>query len=469
MRRHRTEAKGKLSIVTAATVVVAALLVPLTLALPALACTTVLVGRGASADGSVLIAHNEDDSYADCQVIKVFPQLTHPPGSVYDLYYGGTVPQPALTQAYIATSVCSKSLIPGDITGTLNEHQVAIFNNMAPGRSVAFWKNAILWSEFSQLAAQQASSAREAVQIIGSLVRDHGLGFDNGTLFGVADASEGWWVEISDHEWVARRVPDNAAETRANCFGIGVVDFNDPANFMWSPDVVQYALRKHYYDPVSDGPFNWSKAYAKAGSLHSTSNTDRLTMVPRLLTADMPGGITKQELMSIMRTHYEGSEYDYSSDYAVSPHSTKAYTVCNLDTVASQVCELRGWLPAEIGGVMWTALRTPCSSVYVPWYAGVTRVPAEYSTGTSRWTPGSAYWAFNDLVTWVDGSYKGRIGDVQAAWKGFEEDEFAAQSGIEATALRKYKTDPTSVGQYLTDYANAQAHQTYVQAQELTR
>jgi dipeptidase len=436
------------------------LLAALVFATSAFACTTIIVGKAASKTGSCLVAHNEDDAVCDCPIVKAVPAASHDPGSVYKLFYGGTVPLPAQTEGFIATAVYDKSLIPGDVTGLINDHQVTIFNNWAPGRCEPKGSDLMLWSEFTELAGLQATTAREAVEIIGHLVETHGAKW-GGTMFGVADPNEGWWVEVCGRQWVARRVSDGGAEVRANCYRIGVVDFAQPDKYMWSPDVVTFARARGWYRPA-DGPFNWKKAYGWRGSTRSPDNTVRQKMAARYLAADLAHGlITRQQLMKILRSHFEGSRY---FNLKCDP-----YTICNNWNISSSVAELRGSLPAGIGGVLWTTLSVPSCNGFVPWYEGVTQVPVEYATGAYRYMPGSAYWACRRLAKWVDHHYRGRHGAVASAWRAFEQGETDQQAALEAAALEKYATDAAQAWEYLTAYSGGQAHEVYLLAQQLRR
>jgi dipeptidase len=146
------------------------------------------------------------------------------------------------------------------------------------------------------------------------------------------------------------------------------------------------------------------------------------------------------------------------------------YTVCNEYTIQSAVAELRNWLPNCIGGVMWTALCMPDQSVYVPWYAGITTTPKEYTTGGKSSTPTtSAYWAFNDLAKNVHANYKNRIAAVQSAWSAFEASEFANQAANEATALADYNVNPASAAVFLTTYSGNLGHQAFLKAPTLKK
>lgn len=384
----------------------------------------------------------------------------------------GRPPSQPLSQAYFATSVFDKSWIPGDITSSLNEHQVAIYNNMTYSRE--YPKNpweiqpaGVIWTEFNQLAAQEAESARQAVAIMGALSEAHWLSADPGTSFAVADAHEGWWIEIArGGQWVAERVPDDGAVMHVNAFAIDVIDFDDPGNFMWSSDVIGYAQERGWYDPTSGEPFSWKDAYSQPGSADWAWNAMREERVQGWLDSLVPN-VTKEDVMAMLRDHYEGTPWDYSRGYAVSPHRTKARTVCVKDTEVAFVTQLRGWMPAEIGGLAWISMKTPCSGAFVPWYMGTTRVPKAYTLGTNKYTDGSAWWAFQRLMLKVDRHYGATIGTVRERWDAFEARELARQAEVEAKALALYAIDPAAAREYLTRYSNRRAVKAYQTALEL--
>lgn len=452
--------------VFAATAAGVVLFVLLAAAASAFACTTMIVGKDATADGSVLIAHTEDLGYDSAQVYKVVPAAHHPPGSAYELFSGGTVPYPPVTQAYFATAVFDKAWVPGDITSCLTASQVAIYNNMTYSREYPKdpWEiqpGGVIWTEFDELAAQEATSARQAVAIMGALSEAHWLSADPGTSFAIADAHEGWWIEIArGGQWVAQRVPDDGAVMHANAFAIDVVDFGDPENFMWSSNVIGYAQERGWYDPTSGEPFSWKDAYSQPGSADWDWNAMRVARVQGWLDSLVPH-VTKEDLMAILRDHYEGTGWDYSRGYQVSPHRTKARTVCVKDTEVAFVTQLRSWLPAEIGAVAWISMKTPCSSVFVPWYMCTTRVPKPYTLGTNKKTPGSAWWAFHELMLKVDRHYRKTIGVVRARFDALEARELARQAGLEATALALYASDREAAAEYLTRYSNQRAVEAY--------
>jgi len=419
--------------------------------------------KGPKATGrSVLLAHNEDLGDNSAQHLIVRPRIQHEPGEVFELYSGGSIPQVEETYAYIASTIFDIDYIPGTITSGINEYQVAIGNNMTYSRDELIppegkWsllEGGVIWTEFTQLALERAESAREAVEIMGHLSETCWLSGDPGTAFGIADPNEGWFIEIPrEGQWVAKRVPDDGYAMMANCFRIGAVDFEDEEKFMYSGDLVNFAIERGFYDPAS-GPFNFAEAYGDLAKAEAPSNTRRHWRVESLLAGFAPE-VTVEDVMSIMRDHYEGTEYDLTNGYEVSPHHTPERSICRTSTEVCIVAQLRNWLPAEIGGVAWWALSAPCSSVFVPWYMGILEVPYEYTIGTNVEDDESAYWAFNRLEGLVDAQYGDLIGDVREAWAEFEQEELAIQPIVEEVALKAYYEDSKLARQFLTSYSNA--------------
>lgn len=453
---------------------VALLLATLAIAsLPAAAkaCTTVIVGKDRTADGSVLISHNEEDGGTVVMHYVVQPRTR---GGDYPLYSGGTVAEPRCTLRYIGTSVWDKDYIPGDFIGGVNEHQVAIYNNMTFSREYPedpweVYPGGVIWTEFNLLASLQARTAREAVKIMGGLSETLGLSADPGTSFGIADSREGWWIDIArGGQWVAQRVPDDQAQIIANCFRIGEVDFWNTHDFMWSSDVIGYAVDRGWYDPAAGKPFNFAEVYGEAESLVDPYNTVRHEMVQARL--DALDDITPKDLMDIHRWHYEGTMYDLSNGYATSPHATPGVrTICRSNTQVSEVTQLRHWLPADIGAVVWTSMRTPCTGVYVPWYMGIRDVPRPYKTGTDEVSKGSAWWTFRELDSYVDAHYAKTIPTVRAAFGTFQGRMLADQAGFERMVAKVYKRSPSAGRAVLTAYSGYLGMKAYCMAQDLLK
>jgi dipeptidase len=414
-------------------------------------CSSILVGRKATLDGSVLLAHNEDLANYCAHHYVYQPGAAHPAGAFATTVLGTKVPQVARTFAFSGTRIFDPAYVPGDITSGVNEHQVAVANNMSYRREapeILPTEGRLVWTDFTRLALERARSAREAVAIIGELAQTYKLGADSGTMYAVADPSESWWVEVTlEGQWVAQRVPDDGAEVRANIFRIGVVDLQDPSRFLASPDLISYAKAKGWHAGV--GPFDFARTYGAPAKLDDPYNTRRQWRAEALLKKDAPR-IGHAAVMAILRDHYEGTDYDLTQGYRKgSPHQTDERTLCSSNTEVSVVCQLRSGLAADLGALAWRAMATPCSAAFTPWYFGSQSVPAAYRKGNSQATADSAYWVSREHARHLDVRYAGASARTRKAIAAFERQALAAQPEIERKAAQLLARDPAAARAYL--------------------
>lgn len=436
-----------------------------TVAQPRDKCTSVIVGKELTADGSVILGHNEDLSDYSAHHYFYTPRATHAAGEIVTTFYGAKVPQVPVTYAYTGTTIFDISYSPGAVTSGVNEYQVAVVNNASYRRDVPSplpSEGRVIWTEFTKFALERAKTAEEAVDVIGALASTYKLGADSGTMFGVTDTKEGWWVEVTlDGQWIAERARSGAPTVRANIFRIG--EIKDSQNFKYSSDLLSYAVDKGWYDP--EDTFNFTAVYADPSKVNSEYNLRRENRVNALL---QPSVATKtvnpQLIMSIWRDHYEGTAYDLTDGHKRgSPHQTEERTLCRIDTEVSAVIQSRAKIkgkdvPAEVGAVCWRAMATPCSSIYTPWYLGSLEVPTEYQAGDSQFTKKSAYWTARNLSKALDMRYRDAVVDeVKRVQNEFEAQEFASQDALEQKALELYAKDPGAARDYLTKYTSKMA------------
>jgi len=448
-------------------------------------CTTVIVGKNATADGSVLLGHNEDwGQYL--MPLRWNPREKHQPGEMLKLRDGQVIPQAEETLAFIWPAA--------DCNG-INELQVAIADDTGSCRKELFQNERGLdLEEFVRLALQRSKTAKEAVKIMGALIEKYGYRSHNGLdgdIVSIADPNEGWWMEVTiGGLWVAQRVPDDAFVVLANRFRIGEVDLNDPSRFLACPNLIDYARQKGWYDPAQ-GPFHFYRAYGTVEDARSPYNTRREWRGNWLLSGQKfreeenpltvaPGKkLNPRDIMALLRDHYEGTEYDLTKGYEKgSPHHTTERTICQMDTDATTVAHLRGWLPPEIGGLLWLSVGTPCSSVYVPYYLGVLDFPKPYTSLSDSYDSDNVFWVFNSLENLVDRYYgdKGRIEEgktraidyVAGFWKKFEDHAFAMQAAVEKTALDLYQKDKSLARSFLDAHSHALGLRAFTEAQTLS-
>lgn len=424
-------------------------------------CSTVIVGKQATKDGSVILAHNEDLANYCAHHYVYIPHAKHEQGEMITTLWGAKIPQVIETYGYSATKIFDKTYSPGDITSGINEHQVAVANNMSYRRDAPVelpTQGRIIWTELTQIALERSKTAREAVRVIGDMVHTYKLGSDSGAVFAVTDGNEGWWVEVTlEGQWVAQRVPDNSFGVRANIFRIGEVDFADSNNFMYSDDIVDYAKKMGWYN--ENEVFNFSRIYAAPEKLNDPYNTRRQWRAEELLKQQQ-AGVTPRAVIAILRDHYEKTPYDLTNGYQKgSPHQTDERTLCSMNTEVSVVCQSRSWLPAEIGAICWRAMATPCTSAFTPWYFGNQDIPVAYQNGTNQHSANSAYWTFRDLSRYTDVRYQTMINKVHKQTEMFEGKEFNEQAKLEEQALTLYNQDKGQAVSFLAKYSNNMAEQ----------
>jgi len=315
-------------------------------------CFSIIAGRSATVDGSVLMAHNEDDSGEQMLNIYVSPASDKSLRYIWCEFPGMEVADVFMNQfgVCIASNGCPSREDKGEITG-----------------------GGVLY-EVRASVAKYARNAREAVELIGSMVETFGYR-GSGRSYIVADPAEGWVVSVvKGKHWVAQRVPDDKVMTIPNYYVIGEVDLTDAMNFAGCEDLVQYAIDRGWYNPAQDGAFNFAKAYASEKSVKSENNISRHKEAWNyFFGGDKPGEfasapnkkVSLRDMMNVLALHEEPTAEGHLEN-----------SICNDHTILSSIFQLRPWLGFDLGCVMWNAPGKPCSEVYVPWYAGITQAPA---------------------------------------------------------------------------------------------
>lgn len=454
------------------------------------ACTNFLVTRGASADGSTMITYAAD-SHTLYGALYYTPAAKHPPGAVRKIFewdtgrYLGTIPQVAQTFA---------------VVGNMNEHQVVIGETTYGGRKeLKDPQGGIDYGSLMYIALERARTARQAIRIMTDLVAKHGY-CSVGESFSIADPKEVWIMDLigkgpSDKGavWVARRIPEGYVSAHANQTRIRTFPRNDPKNTLFAKDVVSFARKKGYFKGA-DADFSFSDVYAPATCRDLRIREARVwsffrQIAPRQkLSLDYvrcvkgakpmplwikPGRkLSPRDLMASMRDHFEGTPFDLRKDVGAGPFELpyrwrplvwkvggKKYlnerAIATQQTGFSFVSQSRAWLPGPIGGVLWFSVDDAASTVYVPMYAGITKISRPYAVGTGSFTKfswDSAFWVFNWVSNFAYTRYKDIIGDIQQVQVKLETRFQLDQSALEKRALALYKKAPAKARAMLTDY-----------------
>ena len=498
-------------------------------------CTVIGVGRLASADGSVITSHT--DCCSECR-IQVIPGKTYPKGSLAPVHWGmvyfgamdsrkalplgdfgkviGQIPQVEKTFTYFHTGYSQ-----------MNERQLAIGESTCSQRSeldVGFVEGItrqIMTIEQAQVfALERCSTALEAVRLIGNLMETYGFlpSCGGSEALCIADPRELWEMEILSVGpkwkpesgkpgaiWAARRVPDDHVVVIANYFRLREIDPKDP-DLLVSPNYMQEAVDRGWYNPAEGRPFIWQEAYCPS---ISEGNLSRMWLIfstiapsykawPRrsLLDPAGPGTLytqpiegapfypfsvkpekklSVQDVIAFQRSVFEDTIYDMTRDPAwmvpgaggkaeKSPMATpflpgemeKVLRIRHHRTIATQgygmVAQLRSWLPDAVGGVYWFYVDNPFVSAYVPVYAGVTDVPASYKVyDYSEFSEDSARWGVDFVEKLMLLRWQAAVKDLKEARDPLENSFFTGQAEVDQKAVEFLKKDQAKGAKYLTD------------------
>ncbi len=452
-------------------------------------CSSVIVGKSASATGEVLFGHNEDNGDNVMLQYRV-PRMTHQPGEF--VTFGDSaaqIPQVEQTWSYL-WSETRASWRASFSDFFINEWGVAVASDScSPSREdrplSEITKDGGIGYGLRVLIAQRAKTAREGVEVAASLLSEYGY-LASGRSYQIVDKNEGWALQVvKGRHFVARRVPDDEVFFIPNWYTIHHVDLNDTGNYIASPDLITYAIDRGWYTPAVPGDysdFDFAAAYQRP--TNQAGNIVRHTNALRLILGREPEDIQAfsvkpykkfgiEDVKRVLRTHYEGTPDDLSDGYAINPHRTGKRTICTRTTMESVVIQFREQPEFT---VMWRATLNPCTSPYVPWYLGITRVPDGYGWLTPEegmathfnpdpsdlaYNPDRAWWAFQDVQNVADARYKEVITEIAQRRDTLEKQWAAAQHGIETAAYNQFKKDPAKAMEFLTDYTNKQAGQAW--------
>lgn len=475
-------------------------------------CTTIMVGRLASTDGSVMTSHTCDGNYRTW--LEIYPRQKHEKGTMHPVYWGmmhteqkgdmtnvtkkGEIPEAEETYAFLNTAY-----------PCMNEKQLAIGETTIYGRQELVNENGLfLIEELEKIALQRCTTARQAITLIGKLAEEYGYG-DLAECLTIADPKEVWQLEIAGSGkgkpsaiWCAQRIPDDHVGICANIPRISTIDFNDADKFMYSTDLEKVAKKTGFWDgkePLKfwkliggNKPFQIREYFV----LNSLAPSLRLSFDAEELPFSVKPEkkLSPQDVMKFFRETYEGSEWDMTKNLSItvkekdkdgnetekkvkSPiaHNWMTTDMRNLvnglqpgaverqRTIAISACsyshviQCRSWLPDEVGGVAWFSFDNPGQSPRIPVFAGVTSLPASFSIcGQHRYRNDAAIWSFREANRLATVNWSRSRTIIEPAVAEFENKGFEELPQIEKKAaelIREGKAEEAK--KYLTSYTNS--------------
>ena len=353
-------------------------------------CLTIIVGKNASSDGSVIVAHNEDDWGKQIVNLYKSPQRIHNEDEIITLDNGGKINQIKNTNGFIWIE------LPGmSVSDTyLNDKGVLITSDGCPSREdkpdstdggILYWIRRII--------AERAESAKQGVKLAGKLIEHYGYA-SPGRSYTIADKNEAWVLAVVHGKyWVAQRVPDNQISVIPNYYTIREINLADTNNFLGSSDIISYAEKRGWYNSENNEKFDFAEVYTSKNSINHPGNINRIWRGINLLSENVFNikdkfpfsfkpfkKVEVTDLMNILRDHYENSELDESKFYKFgNPHYKNYATICSEATQYSFVAQLRNNLPVEIGSILWFTYYRPCLNLFTPIYLGINDFPNDFN------------------------------------------------------------------------------------------
>lgn len=418
----------------------------------AFACTNIIVGKKASADGSVFVSYSAD-SYGMYGNIYSHRGGMHPQGEMRKVYdwdtnkYHGEIAQAQRTY---------------NVVGQMNEHQVSITETTFGGREELWETEGIIdYGSLIYIALERATSAREAITIMTALVDEYGY-CSEGESFSICDKNEAWIMEMigkgkgqKGAVWAAVRIPDDCVAAHANQSRITRLSQYDKKSVLCSKDVIKFAREKGYFTG-KDSEFSFRDAYApndfsavrycdaRVWSIFNrlcdgmdkyvdyAAGKDLKGEMPLYMKPKKP--VTLQDVMNGMRDHYENTPFDIRDEVGAGPYNMpyrptplswevdgKKYfnerPVCTQQTAFCFVGQMRSWMPDALGGIAWVTNDDPNMAPFVPLYCSIDQVPrcfcrieGEQDDVTFSWK--SAFWLQNTVSNMVYPYYEKMFPDL---------------------------------------------------------
>lgn len=409
-----------------------------------MACTTILVGKGASFDGSTMIARNDDGFYDEKRLTVVLPK-DQP--RVYKSRIGHLeIRLPENPLRYTSTPSVDPShgiwaangINSANVTMTATETITSnprvlgadpmVRYQPKAGRNGKEIPGGIGEEDLVVLVLPYIRSAREGVERLGSLLEQYGTYESNGIAF--SDQEEIWWLEtIGGHHWIAARVPDDRYVIMPNQFGLDHFDFDDAfgekKNYLCSADLREF-IRENHLDLSMDGSFDPRLAFGSHTDSDHVYNTPRAWFMGRYLNPtthrwegenaeftpesdNIPWSfvpehkITVEDVKYLLSSYYQGTAYNPFSKTSTEGGKYRPIGISRTGVMA--ILQLRGYLPAEISALEWICFGANPFNAALPVYANVDKMPAYLDKVTMQASTDTFYWANRLIGAMADAHY----------------------------------------------------------------
>ncbi|VWL85628.1 C69 family dipeptidase [Oceanivirga miroungae] len=394
-----------------------------------MACTTILVGKNVSYDGSTLVARNEDSpskvfTPKKFVVVKKEEQPREYVSKISKVKI--SLPDNPLKYTAYPNAVYEKEGIWGAFgVNELNISMTATETITSNERVLAadpLVEGGIGEEDIVTITLPYIKSARDGVVRLGKLLEEYGTYEMNGIAF--QDENEIWWLEtIGGHHFIAKRVPDDAYVVMPNQLGIDDFDledaFGEMKNHICSSDLKDFIDNNHLNLNLDD-KFNPRLAFGSNSDADHIYNTPRAWIIQKFFNEDVIQSpvsdniawsmkpnrkITNEDVKRVLSLHFQGTDYDPYSKHSDPLKKAMFRPIgINRNNVYGLV-QIRPYMPDDIKSIEWIAVGSNTFNAQIPQYAMVDTTPDYLSKTSDDVVTSDFYWSNRIIAALADANY----------------------------------------------------------------
>ena len=431
-------------------------------------CTTIIVGKKMTQDGSMIVARSDDWNAVNAKKFKVHPPQKQGPEEFASFNNGFRCKLPKEALGYMGMPPYQYP----------DQWESAGFNTAGVGLSATesiFSSKKALEADplvpsglgeisITSIVLPYIHTAREGVIRLGKLIEEHGV--MEGFGVGFVDQNEIWYLETAcGHRWMAARIPSHSYFVTGNQGRLREYDPKDDHHFLGSEDLIEFAIAHHLYDPTQ-GVFDFHKAYIRDEKLDTTYNYPRVWALQAFFSPEIENDVTKNEFPVFVRAeklisladvrrayyhHYQGTEHD---PYFHKNPKEVYRPVAIFRATNTHILQVRPELPKAIGEINYVALGMAALGIFIPLYQGVTSYPEAYSKGDHHCSEDSAYWILRKVQSLGMVNYNKYAPVIRDVYDRFEEEMHQRQEEMEKDYLALYPTHPIAAQELLQNFSD---------------
>ena len=395
-------------------------------------CTTILVGKNASYDGSTIVARTEDSQngvFTPKKLIVVKPE--DQPRHYKSILSSFEIDLPDNPVRYTAVP----DAIPKD--GIWGEAGINVYNVAMSETETITTNSRVLGADplvesgigeedMLTLVLPYVKTAREGVLRLGKILEEYGTYESNGIA--ISDVNEIWWLEtIGGHHWMARRVPDDAYVTNPNQLGSDYFEFGNPDEFLCDPDLENFVTEHHLILDQEGKGFNPRYAFGSQKDKDRHYNTPRAWAIQHFLNPEIEQDplsfeipwcqkpyrkVTIEDVKYVLSNHYQDTIYDPYGPEGDQVSQRTFRTIGINRTSQTAILQLRPNKPQETTGIQWISYGSMPYNTAVPFFTQVDTTPDYFANTTAKVATDSFYWANRIIAGLADPHYAHHVGDL---------------------------------------------------------